>query len=73
MSRMGIFHIIFSGIRRSVYSQRCNFNVIAAGHMRTISKIFIQLGFFDSQPASVSLNNKLPGRTAGPYAPLYER
>ena len=49
------------------------FNAIAAGRMRTISKIFVQLGFFDSQLYSVSLNNKLPGRTAGPYAPFYER
>ena len=73
MSRIGIFHIIFSGVRRSVYSQRCNFNAIAAGRMRTVSKIFVQLGFFDSQPASVNLNNELPGRTAGPYVRTFVR
>ena len=41
--------------------------------MRTVSKIFVQLGFFDSQPASVNLNNELPGRTAGPYVRTFVR
>ena len=27
------------------------FNVIATGHMRTVSKIFVQFAFFDSQLA----------------------
>ena len=41
--------------------------------MQTISKIFVQLGFFDSQPASMSLNNELLGRTAKPYVRTFVR
>ena len=52
MSQIGIFHIlyIFWHMSFRIFST-LKFNAIAAGHMRTVSKIFLQLGFFDSQLA----------------------
>ena len=43
----------FSGVRRSVYSQRCNFNATVVGRVRTVSKISYSLVSLTAcQPAS---------------------
>ena len=55
VSQIGIFHIYFF----LVYVVQYNLN---AGRMRTLSKIFVQLRFFDSQVNSVCFGGDIQAR-----------